>query len=57
MKATGAHISLNGHITREELRTVISQARRRNGWGNRFLFCATKRARKLRTTMLRPDEQ
>lgn len=45
--ATGAHISLIGHITQEELRSVLSQVDIRNGLGNRFLWACSKRSKVL----------
>jgi hypothetical protein len=45
--ATGAHISVIGHITRDELRANLSQTDQGNGFGNRFLWVATKRSKIL----------
>jgi Protein of unknown function (DUF3987) len=42
-KATGAHISLIGHITRSELLKVIQQIENQNGFSNRILWIATYR--------------
>lgn len=39
-KATGAHISIIGHITREELVRLLTATEAGNGFGNRFLGCA-----------------
>lgn len=47
MRATDAHVSINGHITVEELRARLTELDAANGWGNRFLFCATRRVRRL----------
>ncbi len=47
MRATNPHISLNGHTTREELRLLLTDLSIANGFGNRFLFCAARRAHKL----------
>jgi hypothetical protein len=42
-KATGAHISLIGHITVEELRRYLTVTETANGFGNRFLpICADR---------------
>ncbi|RIK78425.1 MAG: hypothetical protein DCC68_15495 [Planctomycetota bacterium] len=42
-KATGAHISIIGHITRDELRRLITETEMANGLANRFLwFCARR---------------
>ncbi|MCS7316626.1 MAG: hypothetical protein NZ554_14230, partial [Bryobacteraceae bacterium] len=45
--ATGAHVSLIGHITREELVRVMTTTTAANGLGNRFLWCAVKRSKLL----------
>ena len=37
-KASGAHISIIGHITREELLANLAQGDATNGVGNRFLW-------------------
>ncbi len=42
-KSTGAHISIVGHITRDELRRYLNTTEAGNGFGNRFLwFCARR---------------
>jgi hypothetical protein len=46
-KATGAHVSMVGHITQDELRRELSTTDQRNGYANRFLFVCAKRSRKL----------
>ncbi|HZA21524.1 MAG TPA: hypothetical protein VFA32_02795, partial [Dehalococcoidia bacterium] len=46
-KATGAHISIIGHITKEELTRHLGATEAANGFGNRFLWVCTKRARVL----------
>ena len=45
--ATGAHISIIGHITLAELRRQLSHTEMANGFANRFLFVAVRRARCL----------
>lgn len=45
--ATGAHISLIGHITRDELRRYLDRTEAGNGFGNRVLWACVKRARVL----------
>ena len=45
--ATGASISILGHITRQELRRSLDRTELANGFANKFLFCAAYRARKL----------
>ncbi len=56
MKATNAHISINGHVTREELRARLDALDAANGWGNRFLFCATRRARRLPAVVITDED-
>jgi hypothetical protein len=46
-RATGAHISSIGHITREELRSKLTQTASANGFGNRFLWPAVDRSKVL----------
>lgn len=46
-KATGAHISIVGHITVEELRRYLSQTEQANGFGNRFLWLCSRRSKSL----------
>jgi hypothetical protein len=47
LHATDAHISIIGHITREELCERLSQTDRANGFANRFLFVASRRSQLL----------
>jgi hypothetical protein len=44
LKATGAHISIIGHITAEELLALLSRIDAANGFANRFLWIAVRRA-------------
>jgi hypothetical protein len=44
---TGAHISLIGHITRDELLRRLSDTEVGNGFGNRHLWMCAKRSKKL----------
>lgn len=44
-RATGAHISLLGHITKGELLRHITETEQTNGFGNRILWFLIKRAR------------
>jgi hypothetical protein len=46
-KATGAHISIIGHITRDEIRKLLTETDMANGFGNRFLWVAVRRSRSL----------
>jgi hypothetical protein len=45
--ATGAHISVIGHITADELRRYLTRTEAGNGFANRFLFCCVKRSKCL----------
>ena len=47
VKATGAHVSIIGHVTAEELRRYLTQTEMANGLGNRFLWLAVKRSKCL----------
>lgn len=46
-KATGAHISIIGHITRLELLRYLTDTEAANGFGNRFLWFCVKRSKSL----------
>ena len=45
--ATGAHISIIGHITRDELFRYLSNTEAANGFANRFLWLCVKRSKLL----------
>ena len=45
--ATGAHISIVGHITEDELRSRITRVDMANGFANRFLFALVRRSKVL----------
>jgi hypothetical protein len=45
--ATGAHISIVGHITVEELRALLSEIDAANGLANRFLWLCVRRSKCL----------
>jgi hypothetical protein len=45
--ATGAHISIIGHITADELRRYLTTTQMSNGFANRFLFCYVERTKLL----------
>jgi hypothetical protein len=47
LSATGAHISIVGHITLDELRARISRTEMGNGFANRFLFALIRRSKGL----------
>jgi hypothetical protein len=46
-KATGAHISIVGHVTRDELRRELSATQMGNGFANRVLWACTTRSKEL----------
>jgi hypothetical protein len=46
-KATGAHVSIIGHITQDELLRMVTTAEVVNGFINRFLWVCTKRSKLL----------
>ncbi|MCC6129045.1 MAG: DUF3987 domain-containing protein [Acidobacteria bacterium] len=45
--ATNASVSVIGHVTAQELFSLLSTVDQANGFANRFLFCAVKRSREL----------
>ncbi len=47
LKATGAHISIIGHITRSELLRLLSATDTDNGFANRFLWILVERSKAL----------
>jgi hypothetical protein len=47
LKATGAHISMVGHITRPELLKYLSETESHNGFANRLLWICVKRSKCL----------
>lgn len=47
IKATNAHISVIGHITKTELINALKQTETFNGFANRFLWVVTKRSKLL----------
>lgn len=46
-RATGAHISMIGHVTRHELVRYLTSTEAGNGFGNRFLWCCVQRSKCL----------
>jgi hypothetical protein len=46
-RATGAHISIVGHITKDELRRLLTTTAVANGFANRFLFVCSRRSKCL----------
>ena len=47
VQATGAHISIIGHITGAELRELFAEKEAANGFGNRFLWLCVRRSKLL----------
>jgi hypothetical protein len=47
LKATGAHVSILAHITKDELMRLMAQGDLYNGMANRFLWVAAKRSKLL----------
>jgi len=46
-KSTGAHISIIGHITKDELCRYMNRTEAANGFGNRFLWICVQRSKEL----------
>jgi hypothetical protein len=46
-RATGAHVSIIGHITRAELLRHLSDTEAANGFANRFLWIVVRRSKEL----------
>jgi len=57
IKATGAHISIVGHITNEELQRNLDSTDAANGFANRFIWMAVKRSKCLPEGGRPPDTQ
>ncbi len=55
-RATGAHMSIIGHITEEELRRNLTETERANGFANRFLWLLVRRSQVLPEGGRVPDE-
>lgn len=47
IKASNAHISIIGHITKAELKQTLAEADTTNGFANRFLWSCVKRSKYL----------
>jgi hypothetical protein len=47
LKATNPHVSMVGHVTRDELRRKMTDTEAANGWGNRILWIAVRRRQLL----------
>ena len=55
LKATGAHVSIIAHTTREELVTSLTEADRVNGFANRFIYLLVRRSKCLPEPAPVPD--
>lgn len=47
LRATGAHIGILGHISKEELLRALTATDRVNGFANRFLFALVRRSKHI----------
>jgi hypothetical protein len=47
IKSTGAHVSIIGHITQQELLARMDNTSKANGFANRFLWAVVKRSKEL----------
>lgn len=54
-RASGAHISIIGHITNEELKDKLTKTEQANGFANRFIWICVRRKRKLSRHKYRLD--
>jgi hypothetical protein len=55
LRATGAHVSIIAHTTREELITSLTETDRANGFANRFLYMLVRRSKYLAEPATVPD--
>jgi hypothetical protein len=46
-RATGAHVSIIGHITKDELKRNLKETETANGFANRFLWVSVRRSKLL----------
>ena len=46
-RSTGAHISIIGHVTKDELLKYLTDTEAGNGFANRFLWVAVRRSKLL----------
>ena len=47
LEAVGAHVSIIGHITSEELRRYLDATETANGFANRFMWLCVRRSKVL----------
>lgn len=55
--ATGAHVSIIGHITKDELLRLLNETEQGNGFANRFIWVVVKRSKCLPNPKPMPDER
>jgi hypothetical protein len=55
-KATCAHVSIIGHVTKEELLRYLTTTEAASGFANRFLFLCVRRSKFLPEGSVVPDE-
>jgi hypothetical protein len=55
ISATGAHLSIVGHITREELLRYLTETERANGFANRLVFLLVRRSKCIPSPKQIPD--
>jgi hypothetical protein len=55
--ATKAHISIIGHVTRDELRRELTRTDAGSGFGNRFLWTCVRRSKSLPDGGLLPESE
>lgn len=56
IKATGAHVSLIGHITKTELIRHLTETEKANGFANRFIWLLVRRSKCISNPKKVPDE-
>ncbi len=54
VRASGAHVSVNAHVTPEDLHSNLKLTDIANGLGNRFLWVCTKKSQDLRRQVVFP---
>lgn len=57
IRATGAHVSIIGHVTKDELLKLLNETEQGNGFANRFIWLVVKRSKCLPKPKPMPDEQ
>ena len=55
--ATNAHVSIIGHVTRDELRRELTRTDAGSGFGNRFLWVCVRRSKSLPDGGLLPESE